>query len=56
MKSLLRKIEQKLNRMIPQKVEVRFLRANETFNPEQYRAENNFKKTDVILTISLDKD
>jgi len=56
MKALLRKIELKLKRSRLQKVLCKILRANETFNPEQYRAEHGFIETDVIITIVLDSD
>lgn len=46
-------IDQKLN---PQKVAVKFVKRDEIFDPETFRKENKFRETDVLLTISLDKD
>ena len=46
-------IDQRLN---PQKVGVKIVRPDETFNPEMYRLENKFRETDRLVIISLDKD
>lgn len=46
-------IDQKLN---PQRVAVKLIKPSESFNPENYGKQNKFRETDVLLTISLDKD
>jgi len=60
MSSVLRNINKRINeidqKLNPQKVAVKFVKPDETFNPETYRLENKFRESDSLIIISLDKD